>query len=69
MPPAAPKWRTSTLILDNGKPVARLDAALWPSVGAFVKFADRHPARVRSVRLKLELSTATIVIDVESAPN
>jgi len=66
---ATPKWKTATLILENGRPLAHLDAPLWPVVGALVDFADHRPARIRAVRLRLESSTATVVVDVESQPN
>jgi hypothetical protein len=35
-PPRTPKWKTATLILDQGQSLARVDAALWPPVGALV---------------------------------
>jgi hypothetical protein len=67
--PRTPKWKTATLILDQGQPLARVDAALWPPVGAVVDHPDRNRlARVASVRLSLrhEPSTALILIDLES---
>jgi hypothetical protein len=41
-PPRTPTWKAATLILDEGQPLARLDAALWPPVGALVDDPDRH---------------------------
>jgi hypothetical protein len=64
-----PKWKTATLILDQGQPLARLDVALWPPVGALVDHPDRNRvARVGSVRLSLraEPSTALILIELQS---
>ena len=68
-PARTPKWKTATLIMDQGQPLARLDTALWPPVGALVDHPDKNRlARVGSVRLSLRLepSTALIVIDLES---
>jgi len=67
-PTHAPKWKTETLIRDQGQPLARLDGALWPSVGALVDLPDRRPARSGSVRLSLAPSVAQVVIDIESGP-
>lgn len=64
-----PKWKTATLILDQGQPLARLDTARWPPVGSVVDHPDKNRlVRVGNVRLDLrtEPSTALIVIDVQS---
>jgi hypothetical protein len=68
-PARTPKWKTATLILDQGQPLARLDAALWPPVGTLVDHPDQNRlARVGSVRLSLraEPSTALILIELQS---
>ena len=69
VPRGTPRLKTRTLILDQGRPLARLDAAVWPTVGTMIDLADGRLGRVRTVRLRLAPSTALILIDIESGPS
>jgi hypothetical protein len=67
-----PKPKTATLILDQGqqgKELARLNVAIWPTVGARIDLPEtRRMGLVRNVRLRLTSSTALIVIEVATGP-
>lgn len=65
-PAATPRLAIETLIVDQERtPLAFIDAALWPPIGAVLELANpNRDATVRDVKLQLYPGIATIVVSV-----
>ncbi len=67
--PQVPKWKTMTLLEDQGQIVARLEGAFMPPVGTFVRFPEtRRIGQVRSIQLRMANAAAQVVVEIQSGP-
>ena len=65
--PQVPKWKTITLLEDNGQVVARLEGAFMPPIGTFVRFPETDRiGQVRGLRLRMANSMAQVLVEIQS---